>query len=203
MFTGLIQALGSLQSKVAVGGDVRLQISTPSGFLAESKAGDSIAVCGVCLTALELQPQSFCADVSLETLRLTTLGQLAEGAPVNLELSLRPQDRLGGHFVTGHVDAVGRVLAIEEQARAQRWDFAVPVSLAAMIAQKGSVAVEGVSLTVNGVDTLNAEEFCFWVTLIPHTLGATNLGKLVRTSAVNIEVDLLARYLARQLALSK
>jgi riboflavin synthase len=199
VFTGLIQALGTIQAHTPCGGDVRLVINTPAGFLAQSQSGDSIAVSGACLTALELSEHSFAADVSLETLALTTLGLARVGTLVNLELSLRPHDRLGGHFVTGHVDAIGRVLQIEAAARSQRWRFAAPKALAAMVAAKGSIAINGVSLTVNEVSLPDADgAFSFAVNLIPHTLAVTDLGHLQVGSTVNVEVDLLARYLARQ-----
>ncbi len=156
------------------------------------REGDSIAVAGVCLTALDIDAARFAADVSNETLALTTLGRLPAGAAVNLEKALRLSDRLGGHLVSGHVDGVGTVVAIEGDARSQRWTFAAPVALARYIAVKGSVCVDGASLTVNAVDGAR-----FAVNLIPHTQAVTTFGQRRVGDAVNIEVDLIARYAER------
>jgi len=199
MFTGLIQELGEVKSVLAQqGGDVRIQIAAPAAFMADVQLGDSIAVSGVCLTALDIGSTHFCADVSLETLRLTTLARLQVGAKTNLEKSLQVGQRLGGHFVSGHVDGIGQVLAISDEARSQRWDFNAPHSLARFVAEKGSIAIEGVSLTVNAVWAINPACFGFSVNLIPHTLQHTNLGALTKGAEVNLEIDLIARYLARQ-----
>jgi len=199
MFTGLIQELGEVVAVLPQhGGDVRIQIAAPASFMADVGLGDSVAVSGVCLTALALSDTQFSADVSLETLRLTTLGRLQAGWMTNLEKSLQVGQRLGGHFVSGHVDGIGQVLAISDEARSQRWDFSAPHSLARFVAEKGSIAIEGVSLTVNAVWTIDRACFGFSVNLIPHTLQHTNLGALTQGAEVNLEIDLIARYLARQ-----
>ncbi|MFA7488068.1 MAG: riboflavin synthase [Lysobacteraceae bacterium] len=192
MFTGIIQALGRITRIEPRGGDVRLHIDTGSLDLSDVAPGDSIAVSGVCLTALEPSVQGFFADVSNETLGLTTLGDAAEGDVVNLEKALRLADRLGGHLVTGHVDGLAEVTAIETDARSQRWCFRVPSGLSRYIARKGSVCIDGVSLTVNAVD---GDEF--EVNLIPHTQQVTTFSQRQVGDAVNIEVDLMARYAER------
>ena len=195
MFTGIIQALGHITRIEPRGGDVRLHIDTASLDLSDVAHGDSIAVSGVCLTALEPAAARFIADVSNETLRLTTLGRAQEGDVVNLEKALRLSDRLGGHLVTGHVDDVGRVTSIVDDARSQRWRFSVPAALLRYIAVKGSICVDGVSLTVNAVD-----DDGFEVNLIPHTLEVTTFSKRATGDEVNLEVDLMARYAERLFA---
>lgn len=192
MFTGIIESVGRIAAVDVVGGDRRIAIDVGDLDLADVKPGDSIAVNGVCLTAIALAPGRFSADVSVETLDCTTLAELAVGARVNLEKALRLADRLGGHLVSGHVDGVGEVLAVTPDARSLRWTFAVPVALARYIAAKGSVTVNGVSLTVNDVDGRR-----FGVNLIPHTMQRTTFGDLSVGSRVNIEVDLMARYAER------
>jgi riboflavin synthase len=192
MFTGIIQAVGRVANLEPVGGDLRITIATGELDLADVALGDSIAVNGVCLTAIALDAGCFSADVSVETLDCTTLGALAAGARVNLEKALRLADRLGGHLVSGHVDGVGEIVAIAPDARSLRWQFAVPAPLARYIAAKGSIAVNGVSLTVNEVDGNR-----FGVNLIPHTMQHTTFGDLAPGSRVNIEVDLMARYAER------
>lgn len=192
MFTGIIQAIGHLREREERGGDLRMRFACAGLDLADVREGDSIAVAGVCLTALELGADAFAADVSRETLGLTTLGALMPGAPVNLEKALRLSDRLGGHLVSGHVDGIGRVVVVHADARSQRWTFEVPSSLARYIAGKGSVAIDGVSLTVNEVDGLR-----FGVNLIPHTQAATTFAARGHGDAVNIEVDRIARYAER------
>jgi len=192
MFTGIIQAVGRIVVREARGGDVRLVVDAGSLGLDDVRTGDSIAVAGVCLTALDIEGTRFAADVSNETLALTTLGALAVGDAVNLEKALRLSDRLGGHLVSGHVDGRGRVVAISDDARSQRWTFEVPAALARYIAVKGSVCIDGVSLTVNSVDGA-----CFGVNLIPHTLAMTTFDRRRPGDAVNIEVDLMARYAER------
>ncbi|TLZ44647.1 MAG: riboflavin synthase, partial [Gammaproteobacteria bacterium] len=165
--------------------------------LSRVQPGDSICVQGCCLTVTERMGQAFAADVSRETLSLTTLGDLVAGSPVNLELALRAGDPLGGHLVSGHVDGVARVVAASEEARSVRLKIEVPAELARYIARKGSVAVDGVSLTINEVgDTV------FGVNIIPHTQAVTTLGKLAVGSRVNLEVDQVARYLERMLPAS-
>ncbi|MBO9665090.1 riboflavin synthase [Dokdonella sp.] len=192
MFTGIIQAVGRIAEREQRGGDARIVIEVGTLDLADVALGDSIAVAGVCLTAVELAGGRFAADVSAETLRLTTLGALAVGDAVNLEKSLRLADRLGGHLVSGHVDGVGAVVAVRDDGGSQRWTFRAPAPLARYIAVKGSICVDGTSLTVNeaGADT-------FGVTLIPHTLAATTFGSRKAGDAVNLEVDLIARYVER------
>ena len=192
MFTGIIQAIGHIVSRESRGGDARLLIDAGALDLGDVALGDSIAVAGVCLTVVARDGAHWAADVSAETLRLTTLGTLAAGAAVNLEKALRLADRLGGHLVSGHVDGVGQVVRIEDDGASQRWVFRVPAPLARYIAVKGSISVDGTSLTVNAVaaDT-------FGVTLIPHTLAMTTFGARRVGDALNIEVDLIARYAER------
>jgi riboflavin synthase len=194
MFTGLVQGVGRLAARDARGGDARLRIETRSLPFADAAMGESIAVNGVCLTVVAFDAAGFDADASNETLALTTLGMLPVGASLNLERALRADDRLGGHLVSGHVDGVGRVLAIEPDARAQRWRFAVPPALSRYIAQKGSICVDGVSLTVNAVDDVGFE-----VALIPHTVAHTAFATTAVGDAVNLEADLIARYVERLL----
>lgn len=195
MFTGIIQSRGRLQSCEPRHGDLRLWIDAGKLPMAKVALGDSIAVNGVCLTVTELDGNSFAADVSRETLELTTLGQTEINAAVNLEPALTLQQPLGGHLVSGHVDGVGEVTELTEDARSLRMHFSVPMELARYIARKGSVTVNGVSLTVN-----NVQGNAFDVNLVPHTLQETNLGDLAAGSKVNIEVDLVARYLERLLS---
>jgi riboflavin synthase len=192
MFTGIVFATGVLQEKAMIGGDCRLRIVCQELDLNSSRIGDSICVSGACLTMLEPDGPSFYADVSQETLSLTTLGQLAEGDSVNLELALTLDDRMGGHLVTGHVDGKASLVSRHEDARAERFEFEVPADLARYVARKGSVCLDGVSLTVNSVDGRR-----FSVCLIPHTLEVTSLGALQPGDEVNLEVDLIARYLER------
>jgi len=194
MFTGIIQAIGKIATLERRGGDARLRVASGKLDLADVKLGDSIAVSGVCLTVVELSAKDFAADVSGETLSRTTLGNMKPGAAVNLEKALLPTTRLGGHMVSGHVDGVGKVLDRRQDARSVRFRIAVPRELGKYIAEKGSVCINGVSLTVNAV--CDAE---FEVNIVPHTLAATTLGELAAGDAVNIEVDLLARYLERLL----
>lgn len=193
MFTGIIEALGSIVSIKSVGGDRRMVFRAP-GLLAGTQIGDSIAVNGVCLTAIEFGDDSFAADLSAETLNLTTSGQWREGDGVNLERALTPSKPLGGHMVVGHVDGVGTLLERFEDARSTRMRFEVPADLARYVARKGSICINGVSLTVNDVEAGR-----FGVNIIPHTLAQTTLGGLQPGQAVNLEVDLIARYLERLL----
>lgn len=195
MFTGIIQAVGRVARVEPRGGDVRLHVETGALDLADVAPGDSIAVSGVCLTAVTLGAHGFAADVSNETLALTTLGVLQPGAAVNLEKALRLADRLGGHLVSGHVDGLGKVAAIAPDARSQRWQFDLPAALARYVAAKGSVCIDGVSLTVNEVAGRR-----FGVNLIPHTVEHTAFHARRVGDAVNIEVDLIARYVERLLA---
>jgi riboflavin synthase len=194
VFTGIIQALGSLAAREHTGGDQRLWMATPSGWLEEVALGDSIAVSGACLTVVAVDGARFAADVSRETLGLTTLGALPEGALVNLEKALRLADRLGGHLVSGHVDGLGEVLEVAADARSQRWSLGAPAALMRYIAAKGSITINGVSLTVNEV-----AECSFGVNLIPHTVEHTDFRERRVGDRVNLEVDVVARYVERLL----
>lgn len=195
MFTGIIQAKGQLQESRETGGDRRLVFHAGGLSLQEVQKGDSIAVNGCCLTAVELDDQTFAADVSLESLQRTTLGALKPGSAVNLEKALTLSTPLGGHLVSGHVDGVGEVLVREPAARSERWRFRTPEALARYIAEKGSITIDGISLTVNEVAGCEFE-----VNIVPHTSAVTTLGEYQPGQTVNIEVDLVARYLERLLA---
>lgn len=192
MFTGIIQTVGHVQSLQKVGGDVRLSIEVNGLPMHDVALGESIAVSGVCLTVVAFDANYFAADVSNETLSRTTLGNLVLGDKVNLERALQASSRIGGHWVSGHVDGVASVESISDDARSQRWRFAADKSLLRYIAEKGSVAVNGVSLTVNQADFEGFE-----VNLVPHTVEHTNFSVLAKNSPVNIEVDLMARYVER------
>jgi len=194
MFTGIVASMGVLMQRSSVDGGCRLHISCGELDIGNCLPGDSIAVSGVCLTMLEPSQSGFYADVSRESLELTTLGGLQQGDHINLELALALQDRLGGHMVSGHVDGKGRLLSRRPDGSAQRFEFEVPENLAKYVARKGSICVNGVSLTVNKVDGVR-----FSVCLIPHTLDVTTLGLLQAGDEVNLEVDLIARYLERLL----
>lgn len=194
MFTGIILAVGRIQRIEPQGGDVRLTVATGKLPLAGAQLGDSIAVNGVCLTAVALGPDYFCADVSRETLSRTTLGAGKVGTPVNLEPALTPTTRLGGHIVSGHVDGVGTILERYRDGRSERFVLEAPAELAKYIAEKGSLCVDGISLTVNSVDGAR-----FGLNIVPHTLAETTLGELRPGHQVNLEVDLIARYLERLL----
>jgi riboflavin synthase len=198
MFTGLVEGVGQILALEPRGGDLRLRVDVGTLPFADVALGESIAVSGVCLTVVEFDPISFAADASTETLSLTTLGGLAVGHAVNLERAMRPTDRLGGHLVSGHVDGLGRVLTVHEDARAQRWRFAAPLPLLKYIATKGSICVDGVSLTVNAVDAQGFE-----VALIPHTVAHTAFATTRVGDAVNLEVDLVARYVERLLSMKE
>lgn len=175
-----------------IGGDLRMSVHCGELELDKSAVGDSICVSGVCLTMLDPDGDSFSADVSRETLEVTTLCDLGIGQSVNLELALSASDRFGGHLVTGHVDGKGQLLERHPDGRAERFTFSVPEGLSRYIARKGSVCIDGVSLTVNDVG-----DDQFSVCLIPHTLEVTTLGELKPADAVNLEIDLLARYVER------
>ena len=195
MFTGLIAGVGRLAARETRGGDARLRIDVGTLPFDGVQLGESIAVNGCCLTVVEFDASSFAVDASNETLALTTLGRLAIGAPVNLERAMLPTDRLGGHLVSGHVDGLALAAKRWDDARAERWRFEAPMALLRYVAHKGSVCVDGVSLTVNEVDDAGFE-----VALIPHTVAHTAFHALREGDAVNIEVDLLARYVERLLA---
>ena len=195
MFTGLIAGVGLLAARELRGGDARLRIEAGTLPFEGVQLGESIAVNGCCLTVVAFDAHGFAVDASNETLALTTLGRLHVGAPVNLERAMLPTDRLGGHLVSGHVDGLGIAAKRWDDARAERWRFTAPMALLRYIAHKGSVCVDGVSLTVNAVDDTGFE-----VALIPHTVAHTAFHALRVGDAVNIEVDLLARYVERLLA---
>ena len=194
MFTGIITALGKVESRQVRAGDVRLRIQAADLDLTRARIGDSISVQGVCLTVVALGDQAFEADVSVETLDKTTLAQLAAGDPVNLEPALRAGDALGGHLVSGHVDGIGRLVAMHEDARSRRMQFELSPALIRFVAPKGSICLDGVSLTVNEV---RGERFD--VNIIPHTFAVTSLGARRVGDEVNVEIDLIARYLDRLL----
>ena len=194
MFTGIIESIGKIAKMEKRGGDVRLHIATGKLDLSDVALGDSIAVNGVCLTAVVLPGDGFVADVSNETLSLTSLGQLSTGSPVNLEKALTMSTRLGGHLVSGHVDGLGEVVAKSEDARSIRFTVKAPDELAKYIAHKGSITVDGTSLTVNAVS--GAE---FELNIVPHTAQETIMSEYEVGRTVNLEVDLVARYLERLL----
>jgi riboflavin synthase len=190
VFTGLVQGLGRVAATDRSDAGARLTIETP--LVGELEPGDSIAVNGVCLSAAELEAGSFAADAMNETLGRTALGDLEAGAEVNLELPLRAGDRLGGHVVQGHVDGVGTVLGVAEDGFARRIEIEAPPEVLRYVIEKGSIAVDGVSLTVAGLDSRS-----FTVSLIPETLQRTNLGHAGPGDRVNLEVDVLAKYVER------
>ncbi len=194
MFTGIILDTGTVAARTERGGDVRLAIRVNRLDLSRTAVGDSICVQGCCVTAIALSADGFEADLSRETLGLTTLGALAVGSAVNLEPALRAGDALGGHLVSGHVDGLGTLVSRTADARSTRMVIEAPVALARFIARKGSITVDGVSLTVNEVDGQR-----FGVNLIPHTLEVTTLGALVPGAPVNLEIDQVARYVERLL----
>ncbi|WP_150305999.1 riboflavin synthase [Pseudomonas saliphila] len=194
MFTGIIEAVGQIQSMQPRSGDVRVYVKTGKLDLADVKLGDSIAVNGVCLTAVELPGDGFWADVSQETMRRTAFTRLKTGSQVNLEKALTASTRLGGHMVSGHVDGVGHVLSRDEEARSVRFRIEAPAALAKYIAEKGSITVDGTSLTVNAVDGA-----VFDLNIVPHTLQETVMGEYQPGHPVNLEVDVIARYLERLL----
>ena len=192
MFTGIVQTRGTIERADDRDGDGRLEIGAPD--LGEFRIGDSICVSGACLTAVGRTARGFVADISRETLCCTTLGTLRAGSTVNLELSLTPTSALGGHLVTGHVDGVGELVSDDEDARSRRLRFRVPPGLERYIAAKGSICVDGVSLTVNRVEGRE-----FDVNMIPHTADVTTLGTARPGDRFNLEVDLVARYVERLL----
>jgi len=194
VFTGIVVDVGTVQAQERRGGDVRMVVALDRIEPAGLDLGDSICVQGCCLTVTELIGRAFAADVSRETLSLTTLGDLGVRSHVNLEPSLKAGDALGGHLVSGHVDGVAQVASVASDARSTRVGISVPDHLAKYIARKGSVAIDGVSLTVNEV-----EGATFGVNLIPHTQEVTTLGRLKPGVRVNLEVDQVARYVERLL----
>lgn len=194
MFTGIIQAVGKVASVELRGGDLRVTLNTGDLDVTDVVLGDSIAVNGVCLTVVELNDEGFVADASVETMALTTVGQWQAGTRLNFEKSLTPSTRLGGHLVSGHVDGIGEIVERHPDARSERFRIKVPAELARYIAHKGSITVDGTSLTVNKV--AGAE---FELNIVPHTLVHTIFGDYQPGTKVNIEVDVIARYLERLL----
>jgi len=192
MFTGIIQALGSIQKLDNRGNDIRLTVNSPALDMTDVALGDSIATNGVCLTVTDMGSDFYCADVSAETIKLTGFAHYGVGSVVNLEKAMRPTDRFGGHIVSGHVDGVGHVSQIIKHTDYVEIWVKAPDDIAKYIAHKGSITVDGVSLTVNQV---NGAEFMLWI--IPHTLKETVLGTYKVGTAVNLEVDVIARYLER------
>lgn len=197
MFTGIVQDVGRVARCEPRGGDLRLAIECRRLDLSNLQVGDSVCVQGCCLTAVDLSGKTFAVDVSRETLSLTTLGELAPGAPVNLEPALRAGEPLGGHLVSGHIDGVAAITAVSSDARSRRLTIEAPAALARYLVTKGSVAVDGVSLTLNEVAGAR-----FGVNIIPHTQSSTTLGQLSVGARVNLEVDQLARYIEKLLASS-
>ena len=194
MFTGIIESVGKIQRIETRGGDLRLTIHTGKMDLGDVVLGDSIACNGVCLTAVTLPGNGYVADVSRETLEYSTLGQLKSGSPVNLEKALTLNTRLGGHLVSGHVDGIGEVLDRQDDARSIRFRIQAPSELAKYIAHKGSICVDGASLTVNKI-----EGHTFELNIVPHTVRETIIAGYRSGTRVNLEVDLIARYLERLL----
>lgn len=192
MFTGIIESIGRIESIEDKGGDARVWIQTGKMDMSDVQLGDSIAMNGVCLTAIELRSDAYCADVSGETLALTSLKQLQSGSRVNLEKALTPTTRLGGHMVSGHVDGLGKVIDRYDDGRSVRFIIQAPKELAKYIAMKGSITVDGTSLTVNKVDGAQFE-----LNIVPHTLQETIMDSYQPGVEVNLEVDLIARYLER------
>lgn len=197
MFTGIVTDIGRVRAvKAASGRDTRFVIETAYDTSAIA-IGASIACAGCCLTAVETGPGWFAADASSETLACTTLGTWLEGTRINLERALKAGDELGGHLVSGHVDGVGSVVDVRPEAGSKRLVFALPLALGRFVAAKGSITVDGVSLTVNEVEDRGPETTRFGVNVIPHTQSVTTLGRLTPGNRVNMEVDLMARYVAR------
>jgi len=194
MFTGIIESVGYIKNIETKSADLKLTIAVGKLDMSDVSLGDSIACNGVCLTAIEFGTDYYVADVSSETLRLTTLSSIKVGDKVNLEKALTPTTRLGGHLVSGHVDGIGKVISIEKDSRSVKYQIKSPRQIAHYIAKKGSICVDGVSLTVNEID-----DDVFSLNLVPHTLGETTASDYQLGSQVNLEVDLLARYLERLL----
>ncbi|MBL4711167.1 MAG: riboflavin synthase [Gammaproteobacteria bacterium] len=194
MFTGIIEAVGGIKDIEAVGGDMRLSVATNALDMSDVKLGDSIAVNGVCLTAIAFDENHFVADVSNETIALTSLKDIAVGSEVNLEKALLPTTRLGGHLVSGHVDGLGEVVSIKHESRSICIVIRAPKELSHYIAMKGSICIDGISLTVNKI--VNAD---FEINIVPHTQQQTIIKNYKVSTKVNLEVDLIARYLERLL----
>jgi len=192
MFTGIIQSVGEIAATEAKGNDARIRVLTHKLDLSDVQPGDSIAVNGVCLTAVELPGDGFWADVSGETLSVTTFKSLAVGTKANLEKAITPSTRLGGHLVSGHVDGIGKVVERYDDGRSVRFHIQTPDDMAKYIAEKGSVCVDGISLTVNAV-----KGAVFELNIVPHTLQETTMAQFKVGTEVNLEVDIIARYLER------
>lgn len=192
MFTGIIEAVGTIADMRMTGGDMRLYVRTGALDLGDVKLGDSIATNGVCLTAVELPGDGFIADVSLETLAHTRFESLTVGEQVNLEKAMRADTRFGGHIVTGHVDALGTIVERSEDARSVRLSVRMPGSIQRYVAARGSITVDGVSLTVNAL-----EGDCFTLNIVPHTAQETIIDSYTAGRQVHLEVDIIARYLER------
>jgi len=194
MFTGIIEAVGEVAALQQRSGDLRLRVASGKLDLSDVRLGDSIATNGVCLTVVELPGDGYWADVSAETLARTTLQHLRPGSRLNLEKALTPTTRLGGHLVSGHVDGVGEVISRRRDGRAEQFELEAPAAIAKYIAEKGSICVDGISLTVNAVAGSR-----FRLTIVPHTLGETTMAQFQPGQRVNLEVDIIARYLERLL----
>ena len=194
MFTGIIETVGEIRELTSRGGDLRVVVGCGDLDMSAVALGDSIAVNGVCLTAVEFNAHSFTADVSSETVACTTVENFTLGTSVNLEMAMLPTTRLGGHLVSGHVDGVGEIKRRWPDARSERFRIRAPDNLAKYIAAKGSICVDGISLTVNAVDGSEFE-----LNIVPHTLASTTMGGYQAGQAVNLEVDIIARYLERLL----
>jgi riboflavin synthase len=192
MFTGIIAAIGQVESVQPKGGDLKLQIATGKLDLADVKLGDSVALNGVCLTVVEMKAASLSFDVSKESLQRTSLNKISTGSEVNLEKAMAVGDRLGGHIVSGHVDGLGKVVSLQASARSVQFRFETPAELMRYIAEKGSICIDGISLTVNKVG-----DNWFEVNIIPHTMQETIISNYQSGSQVNLEVDIIARYLER------
>jgi len=195
MFTGIVESIGKVTSTQPIGGDVRITISAPDFSDRTIELGDSIAINGACLTVIERNGDELVFDVSVESINHTLIGEWGVGSKVNLEMALLPTTRLGGHLVSGHVDGLATLVSLKEDARSWRMVFKAPSNLSKYIAKKGSITINGTSLTVNSVDGDN-----FDVNVIPHTFEVTTLGDLKEGDQVHIEVDLIARYLERMLS---
>jgi riboflavin synthase len=192
MFTGIIQSVGTIIARHQKQGDIQFKIKTHFHTMNDVEMGDSIACNGVCLTVVSIDKDKISVDVSLETLSKTQVGEWQVGSAINLEKSLTLKDKLGGHLVSGHVDAVATCVGIESSARSTVYEFKIPQDLDKYIVKKGSVAINGVSLTVNEIDN-----YVLSVNLIPHTLEHTNLGLLKLNDKVNLEIDTIARYVEK------
>jgi len=194
MFTGIIETIGNVVATEKVGGDVRITIQADDFADKDIQLGDSIAINGVCLTVVEQQQTKFMFDVSMESINHSLIGDWVVGVKVNLELALLPTTRLGGHLVSGHVDGLAKLVNLQEDARSWRMEFEVPDKLKKYIAKKGSITINGISLTVNSVN-----DKLFDINVIPHTFEVTTMGEIKLGDQVHIEVDLIARYLERML----